>query len=323
MPRALLSARVTYQLMSKRIAYLFDASAGVGIGHYARMRALRYWLNQVLGDDSVIIGLGDANSRLSPLVDASTQFVGLAEILSNLGAFSPDVVVVDSYDSEQLQAVVDQFHLPVKLAFTDAFATQWVNGFDVLLDPTLVAVGSSRPEKFITGVDAVLLNKENYLLEDGSKDFLGGVFFNCGQSEMAARLLVRLRSTDRFGPELNVKPGSGFGVFSLAERESISVGDLNRHAAQVVVGAGQALWEAALNRETFYVAALTPTHADLLERLARHDVLRLCTEPALSDTEFAVYHCTPTPVTRQRLRDPETSVRDIARAILTAHSAGC
>jgi hypothetical protein len=309
--------------MSKRIAYLFDACAGVGIGHYARVRAMRYWLNQVFGDDSVIIGWGDATGRLSPLVEASTQFAGGAEMFSHLSAFSPDVVVVDSYDGEQLQAVVEQFHVPVKLAFAEAFATQWVNGFDVLLDPTLVAVGSGRPEKFITGVDAVLLNKENYIHQDGSKDYLGGVFFNCGKSEMAARLLVQLRSDDSFGRGLDVKPGSGFGVFSVAKRANISVGDLNRHAAQVVVAAGQALWEAALNRESFYLAALTPSHADLLERLARHGVLRLRPAPELSDAEFAVYHCAPTPATRQRLSDPETSARNIAQAILTGHAAGC
>ncbi len=308
--------------MRKRIAYLFNACSGVGIGHYARVRALRYWLNQVLGDDSVIVGWGDATSRLSPLVDAGTKFAGDAEILSHLSTFLPDVVVVDSYDSEQLQAVVDRSHVPVKLAFAEAFVTQWVNGFDVLLDPTLVAVGSGRPETFITGVDAVLLNKENYLHEDGLKDYLGGVFFNCGKSEVAARLLVRLRSDECFGRGLEVMPGSGFGVFSIAERVNISIGDLNRHATQVVVAAGQALWEAALNRETFYLAALTPAHAALLERLARHGVLCLRPAPALSDTEFAVYQCMPTPATRQRLRDPETTVREIAQAILTAHAAG-
>lgn len=307
--------------MSHKIAYVFDVCAGVGVGHYSRIRAMRHWLGRIFGDNSVTIGWGDHSRRSSPLINADVQLATCAEVSSCLSTLSPDVVVIDSYKSEQLQFIADQFHVPVKLAFAEAFTADWIDGFDLLLDPTFVAVGSDRPERFITGVNAVLLNIENYLSCDSLQSSLDGVFFNCGKSEIAERFLTRLRSDERLGRKLEVTSGSSFGVFSISEHAHISIGDLNRYAAEVVVAAGQALWEAALNRESFYLAALTPAHANLLDRLARYGVLSLRQVPVLSDVEFPVYHCLPTTATRQRLREPEMSVREIAQAILTVHAS--
>lgn len=305
--------------MSKRIAYLFDARSGVGIGHYARVRALRHWLTQIFGYDSVIIGWGDGASQLNSLVDVNTQFARGAKMFSHLSGFLPEVIVIDSYDIEQLHSIVQWSPPSVKLAFAEAFATEWIDGFDVLLDPTSVAFGRGRSERIIAGVDAVLLNKENYSLEDGLRDLPNGIFFNCGKSALAAQMLERLGSSDSLGEALRVKPGKCFGLFSIPDGLNVSIGDLNRLASEVVVSAGQALWEAALNRESFYLVALSPVHLDLLDRLVCDGALQIHPTSVLSDTEFVIFRCEPTLTTRQRLRNPETSARKIARVILEAN----
>ena len=168
--------------MDKRIVYIFDTFSGVGLGHYARSRALRHWLNPVFGSDSIIIGWGASNSRLSPPLDSDVKILCGSEIFTCLNSFVPDVVILDSYNSEQLQFVAEHLHLPVKVTYAEALSAQRISGFDVLLDPTLSVADSIGPEKILSGLDAVVLNKENYIHEDFSKSLLDGVFFKEGDN---------------------------------------------------------------------------------------------------------------------------------------------
>ena len=306
--------------MNKRIVYIFNTVSGVGLGHYSRLRALRHWLNQVLGNDSVIIGWGTSNSWLSPLVDNDAQFFYDGEILPYLINFEPDIVILDSYNTEQLQFIAEHLHLPIKVTFAEGLTSRRIKGFDVLLDPTLSIIGSIGPEKIISGLDAIVLNKENYIREDLSKSCLDGVFFNFGKSKAATQMLDRLVNYGCFGQMLDVRPGSSFGIFSVAGLSKVNIGELNRHAAKVVVTAGQAMWEAALNRSTFYLVALTSTHTDLIKRLGNHCLLRLNPVPISEDFGIEVHHCVPTPETRQRLDDPKISALNIAKTICAASS---
>lgn len=302
--------------MKKRVAYLFDASDAVGLGHYARVRAMRHWLCQVFGNDNSTFGWCDGIFYPNKIYDEDINFCNTSQLLAQVKSFSPDVIVIDSYDIAQLRVVANHIDTPVKLAFAEAFSIQWVSGFNILLDPTLMCVGMDRPERFITGVDAILLNKENYLYSSVINHCLRGVFYNCGNSEMAGQLLLSLRYKDFLGEGLEIKPGSSFGLFNVENHADVSIGDLNRHSSEVLVSAGQALWEATVNRDSFYIAALTASHCDLLERLQLHGVLTLSQVTATGASKFPIFHCAPSVHIRQRLREPSESVRKIARAIL-------
>jgi hypothetical protein len=303
--------------MTCRIVYVFDATHGVGIGHYARSRALCYWLDQALGyAGGVMIGWIDSSEKNREMIDAGTKLVDGDNISKLLKSLSPDLIFVDSYNHSQLRAVVEKFGTIPKVSFAEALESEWIPGFDVLLDPTFASESIPQHRKCISGIDAVLLNKENYVYSSGLDGEFDGVFFSCGQSEVAEKLGRDMRAYEYFSRALDVRPASMFGTFFMRGHGTVTVGDMNKGATEVVVSAGQSLWEASLNRDSFYLVPLNSQHTSILSRLSEHGVLRLESVSSLVDEKFEIYQCKVPLSTRKRILEPVELAKNILAMVL-------
>lgn len=280
---------VSQSQQARRVALVFDAWEGCGLGHFARMRALGSWLEQVVESECALVPLGRMPQE--PLAQEVAKAQGVVSQIASDGLRSEleglfDAIVLDTYQRD-LQTL------------------EWLQGWQDRGRPTTVALWCDTPWSGLASVAqariAALIDP-TFCLEDASPDAwhgrrLGGptaVVLNSSEPSPSlptgpcVALGASVAAEQQLHDVLDALPGAGWpkspDVMTRGSRfgwarttsavEERPVRDILRDAEMLVVGAGQMIWEAADVRSTFWITALTHEHENVIARLIRYGALK-------------------------------------------------
>ncbi len=319
----------------KRFAHCFDLSETSGLGHFARARALARELAVGAGSDSfTLVPLGAPAFAAPHLAQENAdhrvaQGLPLAQVLADYDGF-----ILDTYSS-QLQSLDWLANwLGAKPRRSAGFVCDapWAGlsqsagprppGNVFVLDATYCLDESAISPSLTVyrGADAVFLNFDTCLVPTGEKARPLPLCHLLGNSARAKQIAddVKVEWPHSVGAYFS----GAYGRVLLHEspapagEPSTGVGAVLAGASELVIAAGQLLWEAACVRTSLWVAPLDELHRSVLRRLVARNLFRLAETKRLRRSEL--WRLEVRPETTERIMKQQARVQKVRESLLGA-----